>query len=113
MHAARSTVSAQEARLVGAVSGALGHLALVIVIGAVFTVGFPLLFPSDDEPSQTQQECERNFGAGAAICAEQDQASDAPRVRWGDVAKAGIGLVPAGLTGALVATIMTPPRKRR
>ncbi len=111
MHAARSSPTPTEARAVGALAGGLGHGVMIVVLGVVFVFGLPIVFPGSDEPSRAQLSCERNFGAGASICQEQTP-NDEPRLQWDAVLKACIGLIPAGLTGGLTATIMYP-RKRR
>jgi hypothetical protein len=112
--AARLASNVTDARVAAAIAGAVGHLGLVMALGAVLTVGF-LIFQgggSDAAPTPTPvdlAECFELFGADSQFCADQGQTQEddsSSSVPWDDILKALGGVIPAGLAGAGAASLM-------
>ncbi|MEX0874876.1 MAG: hypothetical protein WD646_09830 [Actinomycetota bacterium] len=124
MHVANYGTSRGAAALAGALAGAVGHVALVAVLGAILVFGIDALTSSTaDEavptptPVETQSpeelaSCRELFGQDSPLCVDQaaEEADtddgDDDAVSFEDVSRIGLGLIPAALVGGLTAAIL-------
>ncbi len=126
VYAANHTDDRPTAIRVGAIGAAAGHFALIIVVIGFVLVSFALqsvmssdpVSPAQITPSPQQiAECERALGVGAPVCRQLPQGLVTPRpdavvdggVDWpdvDDVARFGIGIIPAAIVGALSAAVV-------
>jgi len=133
LHAANTADSRASAATSGALAGGIGHIALVIVLGVILLVGFRVLSPDSPPvgavPSPTPLgtaegvPCEEVFGVGSAVCETTEETSDVPddssfadsndEVTVDNLARLGVGVLPAALVGAVTGAILFPRRRVR
>jgi hypothetical protein len=133
LHAANTAESAASAATSGALAGGIGHIALVVVLGAVLLLGFRVLAPPSPTPPVAASPtppgladdvpCEEIFGADSAVCDAAMETSDIPDgssfadtsddVTVGNLSKLALGVIPAALVGAVTGAILFPRRRVR
>ncbi len=123
MFAANAASSRMSAVVTGMVAGAVGHVGLVVALGAVLLAGFAALDQGRPTPpvrtsAPGEPPCEEIFGADSPVCQNQtpessiDAVEADDEVTVGNVARLGLGVIPAALVGGLTAAILFA-RKRR
>jgi hypothetical protein len=123
-----------RAAAAGGVAAALGHIALVVCVGAVLLAGIELLSDSVEQPPASTSgssaapssfgdaQCEETFGEGSQLCdaaasvpslpdvpSSSDESSDV--VTTENLVKIGLGVVPAAFVGAIVAALLFGRRR--
>jgi hypothetical protein len=131
IYAAQRAAQRRAAATSGALAGAIGHVALVFVLGAVLLIGFELFVdrPSPSPPAATPSEgvpqgetgtadCEAIFGQNSPACGagtlrETSRSQDpSDEVTFGGLSKLLLGAIPAALVGGLTAATVFPRRRR-
>jgi hypothetical protein len=122
MHAAAAIPTRSPAAVAAAISGAVGHVVMILVLGATLIMGMGILSaageteesPAEAVESQEDVElCEELFGPGSPECQPQEEEAEGSGATLDAklIAQLGLGLIPAGLVGALTAAIMFRSRR--